>query len=67
MGIGESIKGTVKEKLGDAIDNDDLKAEGDAQQTRGKEETRETKERAEAKAHEEKADALEKEQESLEN
>jgi uncharacterized protein YjbJ (UPF0337 family) len=31
MGIGENIKGTVKEKLGDALDDDNLKAEGDAQ------------------------------------
>ena len=67
MGIGDSIKGTVKEKAGDVLDNDNLEREGEAQQKKGNEDTRETKERAEAKAHEEKADALEKEQKALEN
>jgi uncharacterized protein YjbJ (UPF0337 family) len=67
MGIGESIKGTLKEKAGDLVDNDELKAEGEAQQTKGDEETRESKDRAEAKAHEEKADALEQQQEALED
>jgi uncharacterized protein YjbJ (UPF0337 family) len=67
MGIGESIKGAVKEKAGDLVDNDDLRAEGEAQQTKGDEQTRETKDRAEAQAHEKKADALEREQEALEN
>lgn len=67
MGIGENIKGTVKEQAGKVLGDDNLRAEGDAQQTRGEEETRETKERAEAKAHEEKAEALEQRQESLEN
>jgi uncharacterized protein YjbJ (UPF0337 family) len=67
MGIGESIKGTLKEKAGDLVDNDELKAEGEAQQTKGDEETRESKDRAEAKAHEKKADALEQQQEALED
>ncbi|MFN2562794.1 MAG: CsbD family protein [Jatrophihabitans sp.] len=67
MGIGESIKGTLKEKAGDLVDNDELTAEGEAQQTKGDEETRESKDRAEAKAHEEKADALEQQQEALED
>lgn len=67
MGIGESIKGTIKEKAGDLVDNEDLKAEGEAQQTKGDEEARETKDRAEAKAHEEKADALQQKQDALEN
>jgi uncharacterized protein YjbJ (UPF0337 family) len=66
MGIGEHIKGTAKEKLGDATDNPQLEQEGNAQQTKGEEQTRETKDRAEAKAHEKKAAALEQEQESLE-
>jgi uncharacterized protein YjbJ (UPF0337 family) len=66
MGIGESIKGTIKEKAGDVIDDDNLKAEGEAQQTKGDEETRESKDRAQAKAHEKKADALQQEQDALE-
>jgi uncharacterized protein YjbJ (UPF0337 family) len=67
MGIGEQIKGTLKEKAGDLTDNDELQAEGNAQQTKGEAEADETQARAEAKAHEKKADALEREQESLEN
>jgi uncharacterized protein YjbJ (UPF0337 family) len=66
MGIGETIKGKIKEKAGDAVDDDNLQAEGEAQQTKGEAETDETKARAEAQAHEKKADALEREQESLE-
>ena len=67
MGIGENIKGTIKAKVGDLTDNDKLQAEGEAQETKGQEQTKETKERAEAKAHEKKADALEQEQQALEN
>jgi uncharacterized protein YjbJ (UPF0337 family) len=67
MGIGENIKGNVKEKVGEFVDNDDLRAEGEAQQKKGREEIEETKDRARAQAHEKKADALEERQESLEN
>jgi uncharacterized protein YjbJ (UPF0337 family) len=67
MGIGESIKGTIKQKTGDLTGDDQLQAEGDAQQTKGDEQTRESKDRAEAKAHEEKAAALAKQQDALEN
>ena len=67
MGIGEQIKGTIKEKTGQAVDNDELEAEGSAQQTKGEEQTRESKDRAEAKAHEKKADALDKQQQALED
>ena len=67
MGIGESVKGAIKQKTGDVLDNDELEAEGNAQQTKGDEETRESKDRAEAQAHEKKADALEQEQQALEN
>ena len=66
MGIGESIKGTVKQKAGDLLDDGNLEAEGQAQETKGDEETASTKEQAEAQAHEKKADALEKEQHELE-
>lgn len=67
MGLGETVKGAVKEKAGQTIGNEHLEKEGKAQNTKGDEETRETKERAEAKAHEKKADALEQEQEALES
>lgn len=67
MGIGENIKGAVKEKLGDALDDENLKAEGNAQQIKGEAETDETEDRAKAKAHEKKADALEQRQEALED
>ena len=60
MGIGEQIKGAVKQKVGDVTDDNALQSEGDAQQTKGEEETAENKDRAEAQAHEKKADALEK-------
>ena len=66
MGIGESIKGAVKQKAGDVVDDDNLQAEGEAQQTKGDEETAATKHQAEAKAHEEKAEALDKQQRGLE-
>lgn len=67
MGIGESIKGTVKQKTGEALGDDQLEAEGDAQQSKGNEQARESKDRTEAKAHEKKADALAEEQQSLDS
>ena len=66
MGIGESIKGAIKQKTGDLVDDDNLQAEGEAQKQKGEEETEATKAQAEAKAHEKKADALENEQQGLE-
>jgi uncharacterized protein YjbJ (UPF0337 family) len=66
MGIGEDIKGAVKEKLGKALDDENLKAEGNAQQDKGAYETKETEARANAKAHDEKARALDERQEDLE-
>ena len=67
MGIGENVKGTLKEKVGDLTDNDELRAEGEAQQTKGEQEAKETKDRAAAQTHEKKADALESEREALED
>ena len=64
-GVGEQLKGTVKEKVGDLTGSPQLQREGDAQQTRGEEQSREAEQRAEARAHEEKAAALEQEQQSL--
>jgi len=66
MGVGENIKGAIKEKAGEVTDNDALQAEGRAQQTKGEEQTKETKDRAEAQAHEKKADLLESEREAVE-
>jgi uncharacterized protein YjbJ (UPF0337 family) len=66
MGVGENIKGTVKEKLGEALDDEDLRAEGDAQQRKGEQEAKETEDRARAKAHEEKARELDDRQQDLE-
>jgi len=59
----EKAKGAIKEKLGEATDNPDLRREGSAQRDRGEAETEATKARAEAKAHEAKAKAHEVEQE----
>jgi uncharacterized protein YjbJ (UPF0337 family) len=67
MGVGENIKGVVKEKLGQVTDDDDLRAEGNAQQERGVHETRENEEREKARAHEEKARELDDRQQDLEN
>jgi uncharacterized protein YjbJ (UPF0337 family) len=67
MGIGENIKGTIKEQVGDLKGDDKLQAEGEAQETKGEEQTKETAQRAEAKGHEKKAEALEKEQDALEH
>ncbi len=67
MGIGESIKGKVKEQVGDVTNNDELEAEGQAQDEKGQEEARATKAKTEAKAHEGKAESLEQEQKSLED
>ena len=66
MGVGENIKGAIKEKAGEVTDNDALQAEGRAQQTKGEEQTKETKDRAEAQAHEKKADLLESERDAVE-
>jgi len=67
MASGEKIKGAAKRKAGEVTDNPDLRAEGEAQQTKGEAETEETKARAKAQAHEKKAKALEQQQKSLED
>ena len=67
MGIGEKIKGTVKEKAGEALGDEALRAEGDAQETKGTEQAKETERRTEAKAHEKEAAALHQKQEALED
>ncbi|HZC51882.1 MAG TPA: hypothetical protein VE441_05240 [Mycobacterium sp.] len=66
-GVGEKMKGAAKRKVADVSDNEELRAEGEAQQTKGEAETEQTQARAEAHAHEKEAKALEQQQESLEN
>ena len=66
MGVGEKIKGAVKEKLGQAVDREDLRTEGAAQQRKGEHEMRDTEQRERAKAHEERADDLDRRQDALE-
>jgi uncharacterized protein YjbJ (UPF0337 family) len=67
MGIGEKVKGAVKEKAGEAFGNEALRAEGDAQESKGTEQAKETEQRMKAKAHEEEAAALHQKQEGLED
>jgi uncharacterized protein YjbJ (UPF0337 family) len=62
MGVGEEVKGKVKEAAGSIADNDDLRREGQAQQDKGEAEREATQARAEAKAHDAKADLKETEQ-----
>ena len=67
MGIGEQIKGRLKQAAGDVTDNDALKTEGEAQSDKGIEETKQTEAQASAKAHEEKAEMYDKKQEAAES
>ena len=66
MGIGEELKGKVKQAAGDLTDNEALKTEGEAQSSKGAEERKETEARAEAQAHEKKAAMHEAKQEAAE-
>jgi uncharacterized protein YjbJ (UPF0337 family) len=66
MGIAEEAKGKVKQAAGDLTDNETLKAEGEAQSSKGAEERKETQARAEAQAHEKKAAMHEAKQEAAE-
>lgn len=61
-GPAATIKGKVKEAVGDLADKPELKREGEAQQQKGKEETNADTARARAKAHEAKAKEKEIEQ-----
>jgi uncharacterized protein YjbJ (UPF0337 family) len=67
MGVLEEAKGKAKQVAGDLTDNDALKAEGDAQASKGAEERKETEARAAAKAHEAKADLHEEQQAAAES
>jgi uncharacterized protein YjbJ (UPF0337 family) len=64
-GIAATVKGKVKQAVGDLADNPELKREGEAQVRKGKEETNADTARAKAKAHE--AEAKEKELEQRAN
>ena len=61
-GIAASVKGKVKEAVGDLTDNEQLKQEGQAQKEKGKSETDADAARARAKANELKAKEKEVEQ-----
>ncbi|MBV9484505.1 MAG: hypothetical protein JO246_00445 [Frankiaceae bacterium] len=67
MGVVEQMKGKAKQVAGDLTDNDELHAEGEAQEDKGIEERKETEARAEAKLHEEKADLAERKQQAAES
>ena len=66
MGVFEEAKGKVKEAAGDLTDNETLKAEGEAQASKGAEERKETQARAEAQLHEKKAEVHEQQQKAAE-
>ena len=65
MGIVEQAKGVFKEKVGDATGQDDLKAEGQAQQEKGEAQTTAEVEKAKAQKAEKEADALDEQASSL--
>ncbi|MGH9124792.1 MAG: CsbD family protein [Acidimicrobiales bacterium] len=55
MGVGEELKGKAKAAVGEVVDNDNLRREGEAQVDKGKAEVDAAKSRADAKAEEAKA------------
>ena len=57
MGIGETIKGAAKEKVGDLLGDDNRKNEGDAQETEGQEQTAAAEDRAAATRQQKDASA----------
>lgn len=61
-GIAATVKGKVKEVVGDIADKPELKREGEAQVDKGKEESNADASRAKAKAYEAKAKEKELEQ-----
>lgn len=65
MGIGEEIKGGVKETIGDATNQDDLQQEGQSQKEKGEAEATQTSEKAKAQESEKKAEALEEQADNL--
>lgn len=67
MGVLEEAKGKVKAAAGELTDNENLKAEGEAQASKGAEERKETEARAEAKLHEKKADMYDAKQKAVED
>jgi uncharacterized protein YjbJ (UPF0337 family) len=66
MGVTEQLKGKAKQVAGDLVDDENLHAEGEAQEDKGIEERKEMEARAKAKLHEEKADLAERKQEAAE-
>ncbi len=63
-GVAEGVKGKAKEVAGALIDDDDLRAEGRAQQDKADEQRQAAKSEAQAQASRSKAQAHEAEQRS---
>lgn len=61
-GVAATVKGKVKEAVGDLTDNAELEKEGEAQQAKGKASAEAAKSRTKAKAYEAKAKEKELEQ-----
>ena len=66
-GVAASVKGKVKEAVGDLTDNAELKREGTAQKQKGASENKADAERAKAKGYEAKAKEKELEQKAHES
>lgn len=58
MGVFDEVKGKFKGKAGDVTDNEDLRAEGEAQNEKGEAERETQQARGEAQQHEKKAESL---------
>ncbi len=65
MSLIEQAKGTIKEKAGKVVNDDDLRAEGQAQQDKGEADTKATTEKAKAQADEKRADAISEQADKL--
>lgn len=66
MGLFESAKGKLKLIAGGLSDNQPLKAEGEAQASKGAEERKETEAKAKAQLHEKKAETYDAKQAAAE-
>jgi uncharacterized protein YjbJ (UPF0337 family) len=58
MGVFDEVKGKIKGKTGEVTDNEDLRAEGEAQNEKGEADRETQQARGEAQKHEKKADSL---------
>ena len=64
MGGVEEIKGKLKEAAGDVTGSDDLRAEGQAQQEKGQQQTQADELRAKAAAHDTQADEADQQEQT---